>query len=184
MSRASSPDNRLRAANLLGALATEIAGRLDRHGKEHPNATGSFNAALNVVGLYEGCSNGALGQALGLSHTATVRCVDKLEADDLVRREPGADKRSVALRLTETGRQRAQAMMRDRCELLAGFVDVLSADQRIQLEEIAETLLRASVEAAKDAWFICRLCDPDLCPPDTCPVHQKAIALDPAAANG
>lgn len=175
--------SRLRAANLLGAVATEIAVRLESRAKRHANATGSVDAALNVIGLYEGCTNGELGAALGLSHTATVRCVDKLEAEQWAVRETGTDKRSVALRLTETGRLRAQATMRDRCEFLAGFVDALTPEQRSQLECIAETLLRASVQAAKDAWFICRLCDPVLCPPDACPVHQKAIELEPDAAG-
>src|SRR5260370_40560355 len=70
---------KLRTANLLGALAMEIAGRLERHGRRHPNETSSAAAALNVIGFYEGCSNVALSRALGLSHTATVRPVDMLE---------------------------------------------------------------------------------------------------------
>src|SRR5882724_4448772 len=74
---------KLRTANLLGALAGEIAGRLERHGRIHPNETSSAAAALNVIGFYEGCSNSALSRALGLSHPATVRLVDKLEAAGL-----------------------------------------------------------------------------------------------------
>jgi MarR family transcriptional regulator, negative regulator of the multidrug operon emrRAB len=79
--------SKLRTANLLGALAGEIADRIEREGKLHPNETSSATAALNVIGFYEGCSNGALSRALGLSHTATVRLVDKLELSGLVRSE-------------------------------------------------------------------------------------------------
>jgi hypothetical protein len=49
-------------------------------GKAHPNETSSATAALNVIGFYDGCSNGALSQALGLSHTAADRLVDKAGA--------------------------------------------------------------------------------------------------------
>src|SRR5579872_3927451 len=102
--------SKLRTANLLGALAGELVARLARQGKAHPNETDSAAAALTVIGFYEGCSNGALSHALGLSHTATVRLVDKLEAAGLVVSKPGADRRSVALRLTASGRQRGRAV--------------------------------------------------------------------------
>jgi DNA-binding MarR family transcriptional regulator len=172
--------SKLRTANLLGALSGEIAGRLERHGKLHPNETSSSAAALNVIGFYEGCSNGALSRALGLSHTATVRLVDKLELAGFVLSEMGTDKRSVALRLTDLGRERARAVIRGRCLLLGDFVDVLTPQQRRQLDEIAETLLKSMVEAAQDADHICRLCDEAACPPGRCPVHQKAVALENA----
>jgi MarR family transcriptional repressor of emrRAB len=170
--------SKLRTANLLGALAGEIAGRLERHGRLHPNETSSAAAALNVVGFYEGCSNGALSRALGLSHTATVRLVDKLEMAGLVLSETGADKRSVALRLTDLGRKRARATIHERCLRLGDFIDVLTPQQRRQLDDIAETLLRSMVQAAQDADHICRLCDDTACPPGRCPVHQKALALE------
>lgn len=172
--------SKLRTANLLGALAGEIAERMERQGKLHPNETSSATAALNVIGFYEGCSNGALSRALGLSHTATVRLVDKLELAGLVHSETGVDKRSVALRLTDLGRQRARTVIHERCLRLGDFIDVLTPQQRRQLDDIAETLLKSMVEAAQDADHICRLCDGAACPPVRCPVHQKAVALETA----
>ena len=172
--------SKLRTANLLGALAVEITDRVERHGRLHPNETSSATAALNVIGFYEGCSNGELSRALGLSHTATVRLVDKLEAADLVVSEPGADKRAVALRLTDLGRERARAAVHERCVLLADVIDVLTRSQRERLDKILETLLRSMVKAAQDADHICRLCDGEECPPEQCPVHQRAVALDAA----
>jgi MarR family transcriptional regulator, negative regulator of the multidrug operon emrRAB len=172
--------SKLRTANLLGALAMEIAGRLERHGRRHPNETSSAAAALNVIAFYEGCSNGALSRALGLSHPATVRLVDKLEAEDLVISETGADKRTVALRLTELGREHARAGVHERCVLLGDVVDRLTPAQRRSLDEVLEVLLRSMVEAAQDADHICRLCDGEACPSEQCPVHQKAVALEDA----
>jgi len=156
--------SKLRTANLLGALAGEIADRIEREGKLHPNETSSATAALNVIGFYEGCSNGALSRALGLSHTATVRLVDKLELSGLVRSERGADKRAVALRLTRHGRERARAVIHDRCLRLGDLIEVLTPRQRRQLDDIAEALLKSMVKAAQDADHICRLCDGAACP--------------------
>ncbi|HXB80902.1 MAG TPA: MarR family transcriptional regulator [Bradyrhizobium sp.] len=172
--------SKLRTANLLGALAGEIADRIEREGKLHPNETSSATAALNVIGFYEGCSNGALSRALGLSHTATVRLVDKLELSGLVRSERGADKRAVALRLTRHGRERARAVIHDRCLRLGDLIEVLTPRQRRQLDDIAEALLKSMVKAAQDADHICRLCDGAACPTRQCPVHQKAVALETA----
>jgi DNA-binding MarR family transcriptional regulator len=168
---------KLRTANLLGALALEVIDRLGREARSHPNETTSAAAALHIIGFYEGCSNGALSRALRLSHPATVRLVDKLEAAGLVVRGSGSDQRSVALRLTGAGRARAQAVVHDRCVRLGDFIDVLSNEQRAQFDAIAETLLAAMVAAADDADHICRLCDDTECPPDQCPVHQRALAL-------
>jgi DNA-binding MarR family transcriptional regulator len=172
--------SKLRTANLLGALAGEITDRIERQGKLHPNETNSAIAALNVIGFYEGCSNGALSRALGLSHTATVRLVDKLELAGLVRSETGTDRRSVALRLTDLGRDRARGVIHERCLRLGQFIDALTPLQRRQFDEIAETLLKSMVEAAQDADHICRLCDGTACPPRRCPVHQKAVELESA----
>ncbi len=172
--------SRLRTANLLGALAGEIADRIERAGKLHPNETSSATAALNVIGFYDGCSNNALSRALGLSHTATVRLVDKLELAGLVRSERGTDKRAVALRLTRLGRQRARTVIHDRCLRLGDFIEVLTPRQQRQLDDIAEALLKSMVKTAQDADHICRLCDGAACPTRQCPVHQKAVALESA----
>ena len=118
-----------------------------------------------------------LSRALGLSHMTTVRLVDKLEAAGLVLSETGIDKRSVALRLSDLGRERARAVVNERCVLLGDFIDVLTPEQQHHLDDIAETLLRSMVEAAQDADHICRLCDGTECPPDRCPIHLKAVAL-------
>jgi MarR family transcriptional repressor of emrRAB len=168
---------KLRTANLLGALACEISERLGEQLKSHPNQTDSSAAALNVIGFYEGCSNVALSRALKLSHTATVRLVDKLEAAGLVKSKTGEDRRSVALSLTDAGRAHVKTMLKDRCVSLGHLVDKLSAKQQIQLESIMEILLRALTISTEEADYICRLCDEIACPQGTCPVHQEALTL-------
>jgi DNA-binding MarR family transcriptional regulator len=166
---------RLRTANLLGALALEVTGRLQRQLRAHPNATDSSMAALNVLGFYDGCSNTALARALKLSHTATVRLVDKLEAAGLVEARPGDDRRATALHLTASGRARARALLQDRCAALGDVVDLLDPAEQALLARVAETMLARLTNSEAEADHICRLCDEIACPPDQCPVHQAAL---------
>src|SRR5216110_1270529 len=107
--------SRLRTANLLGALSGEVAERLERRLKRHPNQTDSAAAALNVLAFWEGASNAELAKVLRLSHPATVRLVDRLEAEGLVEARPGRDRRAVALHLTGPGREHIKGVLTDRC---------------------------------------------------------------------
>jgi MarR family transcriptional repressor of emrRAB len=167
----------LRTANLLGALAGEVSNRLERLLKHHPNQTDSAAAALNTIALYEGCSNTQLSRTLRLSHPATVRLVDKLEAEGAVERRDADDKRAVALYLTRRGRARAKDLLVSRCEALRDIVNPLSIREREQLSRLLEKLLRPLVTIPQDGDYICRLCDSVACPPNNCPVHQAAVTL-------
>lgn len=169
--------SKIRTANLLGALAGEVVDRLERTTKNHPNQTDSAAAALNVIALYEGCSNNELSRVLRLSHPATVRLVDKLEAEGAVERHATEDKRAVALYLTRKGRSRAKNILVTRCEALGDIVQSLSAHEQEQLSRLLEKLLRPLVRTEQDGDYICRLCDSVACPPDECPVHNAALAL-------
>ena len=173
----------LRTANLLGALAGQVDHLLLRQLRQHPSQTDSSAAALNALGFYEGCSNLRLSQALHLSHTATVRLVDKLEQEGLVESRSGQDKRSVALFLTEAGRERARQILTDRCQTLDGVLAALSAQEQETLAGLLEKMLRGQVKAAGDDDYICRLCDSTACPAESCPVHQAALAVSGTTAG-
>lgn len=167
----------LRTANLLGALAGEVTDRLERLLKHHPNQTDSAAAALNTIALYEGCSNMQLSRTLRLSHPATVRLLDKLEAEGSVERRGAEDKRAVALYLTRRGRARAKDILVSRFEALRDIVGPLTSREREQLGKLLEKLLRPLVKIPQDGDYICRLCDSVACPPDNCPVHQASVTL-------
>lgn len=167
----------LRTANLLGALSGEVSDRLNRLTKLHPNQTDSSSAALNVIALYEGCSNNELSRVLRLSHPATVRLIDKLEIEGAVERRETQDKRAVALHLTRKGRARAKEILVSRCDALRDIVGHLSRREQEQLSLLLEKLLKPLVKTAQDGDHICRLCDTVACPPDDCPVHQAALAM-------
>src|SRR5689334_16992466 len=89
-----------RTGNLLGALAlalsdamTEVTEQCAHHGAAGPGA-------LVSIANYPAISIERLRRVLHLSHSGTVRLIDRLVADDLVARSPGADQRSVSLQLT------------------------------------------------------------------------------------
>jgi MarR family transcriptional regulator, negative regulator of the multidrug operon emrRAB len=173
-----------RTANLLGAMAGAVVDEFQARLKDHPNQTASSVAALKLIGESAGCSNVELSEALKRSHPATVRLVDRLEDAGLVESRPGADRRAVALHLTEAGRRRVRALLGERTGALDAIVDVLSAEQRRQLDGIAETLLRALTDSPLAGAHLCRLCDEHACPPGRCPVHQRALELLPQAGRG
>ena len=167
---------RLRTANLLGALVGEVAERLVRQLKSHPNQTDTSAAALALLSYYEGMSNADLARGLGLSHSATVRLADKLEAAGLVETRAGRDRRAVAFHLTPAGRARAREILTARCAAIAEVIDPLSAAEQEQLARLLERMLRAVTKSAEGAVHICRLCDEIACPEESCPVHQAALA--------
>ena len=167
---------RLRTANLLGALSAEVSDRLERQLKRHPSQTSSSAAALNVIGFWEGCSNNDLASALRLSHTATVRLVDKLEADGLVEARPGRDKRAIALHLTKAGEAAVRRLLTERCAALEHITAALSAEESRVFTGLLEKLLRSVTPDMQAATQICRLCDQTVCPEKICPVHQAALA--------
>jgi DNA-binding MarR family transcriptional regulator len=174
--------SRLRTANLLGALSVAVGDRLEKELKSHPNQTDSAAAALNLIGFYEGCTNGALSASLGLSHTATVRLLDRLESQDLVeRRGAETDQRAVALYLTRKGRARVREILAARCAALCDVIAPLSGSEERELGRLLEKILRAATRTAADADHICRLCDETACPARICPVHQTGLALSRAS---
>jgi len=176
-------NDRSRSANMLGALAVAINGQLLDSLKRHPNQTDSSAAALRVIALFEGCTNGQLGAVLRLSHSATVRLLEKLSDAGLVEVRTGTDRRSVALHLTKAGRARVSAVLRARSATLARILDVLTPAQRRTLDAVTETLLDRLTTSPVEGAHICRLCDDRACPPDRCPVHLKAVRLDRTPAR-
>jgi DNA-binding MarR family transcriptional regulator len=167
--------SRLRTANLLGALAGEVVNRLDGQVKTHPNQTNSSAAALNVIAYYEGCTNARLARALRLSHPATVRLVDKLEAQRLVDSRDAADGRAVSLYLSDAGKAQARTILEERCAALSGLIEVLSGKEQAQLAHCLEKILASLTQTPDHADYICRLCNDIACPPEQCPVHLAAI---------
>lgn len=167
---------RLRTANLLAAFAGEVAERVEATLKNHPNQTDSAMAALNVMGFWDGITNAELARALKLSHTATVRLVDKLEAQGFVRSSEGKDRRATHLHLTEAGRNVVIPALVGRCVAVEGYLKALTETEEAQLAALLEKLMRPLATDGFAVSHFCRLCEFSACPGDQCPMHDNMDA--------
>ncbi|HZV73781.1 MAG TPA: MarR family transcriptional regulator [Conexibacter sp.] len=130
----------------------------------------SDGAALNVVMAHPGISIGALARILGLSHSATVRVVDRLGAHGLLTRGMPGPGRTVPLATTSLGRRRARQTMARRARVLERATAGFSAEER---ETLIDLLSRAARSLAGDQTDIdraCRLCDQRRCLGRGCPL--------------
>ena len=164
---------RLRTANMLAAFAGEVTERVEATLKSHPNQTDSAAAALNIMGFWEGVTNAQLARALKLSHTATVRLVDKLEAQGFVEARAGDDKRATHLFLTPAGRKAVQPALVARCAAVKNYLGVLTAAEEKQFAHLLEKLMRPLAQDAYGVSHFCRLCEFAACPGDDCPMHAN-----------
>lgn len=162
-----------RQANLLGAFAIAVTDRLHQAKADDDGRSLTATAALNHLRLRPGQNIDFLARLLHISHPATVRLVNRLQAEGLVERRPGEeDARSRTLALTPAGEQAAVAAARKRLAVLTGMLSPLTATERRQLEPVLEKLLSALTNDRWDARHICRLCDFPTCKVPACPVDQ------------
>jgi MarR family transcriptional regulator, negative regulator of the multidrug operon emrRAB len=160
-----------RAANLTGALVLALADGL------HEQLDSDSTALVTL--LERGPSTVEfLRRVIGLSHSATVRLVDRLGDEDLLERGPGPDARSITVRLTRRGRGRAAALRRRREEVLSEALAPLDEGERRQLGRLAEKILGSLTRGREHARFTCRLCDHGVCRAGgRCPVDHAAAVL-------
>lgn len=167
-------------ANVLGALAlviTDEVHRLVTVAGERPSVTDA--SALSALEEFlDGATLDRLHEVLGVTPSGAVRLIDRLAEAELVSREAGLDKRSLAIRLTEDGHRRAYAVRAARSAYLTTLTESLSADEVATLRDLLGRLM-ASVVGIKDggAWT-CRLCDLVACrrPQGECPTYNAAVA--------
>ena len=155
-------------ANLLGALSLAVMDRIERGARDVIGHAGETPAALIVIGYGPGMTNDTLRRVLGLSHSGTVRLVDRLVSDRLVERRPGKDGREVALHLTAKGAASRKDLLTSRIFAVASFVDVLSPSERKRLGELIHDVLARQDTSEMDRFTICRMCDTGVC--SNCPL--------------
>ena len=162
-----------RLANVLGAFALALVDELEAVTRRAAGHAGAGPAAVVALSeLLAGRSVDDLRRAVGLTHSGGVRLIDRLVADGLAQRRPGADARSVALALTARGRRLARAVRDARRSALLDVLDVLDDGERAQLGAMLDKLVgavvarrleaRAAGEDPPGGW-LCRLCDPLAC---------------------
>lgn len=159
-----------RSANLLGALVTALNDDLELAAAEAAEHGSAFPAALVSVRWQPGLTIEALRRVLGLSHSGTVRLLDRLERDGSVERRAGRDGRSVALQLTPQGRQQVRRILERRRAVMANALGLLSPAEQQHLLKLVEKLLAGLTRGLEHSDHICRLCDEAVCPDASCPV--------------
>lgn len=150
-------------ANLLGALSLAVMDRIELGAREVVGRGGETPAALVVIGYGQGMTNDTLRRILGLSHSGTVRLVDRLVSDRLVERRPGRDGREVALYLTAAGAATRNDLMASRLSAVSAILDVLSPAEARQLGTLVHKLLARQDTSELDRFTICRMCDDRVC---------------------
>lgn len=151
-------------ANALGALALEVARRVQAAGDAASPLGASVPAALTALhGLTGGQSIDALRRVVGLTHSGAVRLVDRLVAADLAERRVGADGRAVALQLTPEGRRAARRVLARREAAIEGVLAPLTSSERATLAALHEKLLGSSTSGQEERRRVCRLCDVEAC---------------------
>jgi DNA-binding MarR family transcriptional regulator len=164
-----------RRANLLGSLGLAVADRVRAAGEDELGLGGSAPAAIVALSTYLADQPlDAIGQAFGITASAVVRLVDRLEAEGLAERLPGPDGRRVSVRLTAKGERRAKAILAPRERALGDVLGALSAAEQEQLTRLHEKLLAQLPEDVPAAARVCRLCDVHACGhyDGRCPVTQ------------
>jgi DNA-binding MarR family transcriptional regulator len=171
---------RAHTANVLGAMVDLLARDLEAAMSLSAEGPGGRAAALTALAAFaSGHPIDLLAHSLGLSHSRTVRVVDQLEVDGYVTRSRGtADRRTVAVTLTEAGWERAREVAGTRLAVLTAEVDALDADDRAALDRIAGKLLGRRIDGMRSAARTCRMCEPEACGhPGHCPVTLAADAF-------
>jgi DNA-binding MarR family transcriptional regulator len=165
----------LAIANRLGALALKISdGILDSFSKlADPGSTDA--AGLIVIHTYfPPITVGRLAGILQLSHSGTVRLVDRLEQRHLLERSQGKDARSVTLKLTPPGLEQVQHILCLRQKQLLRLLGHLEDREVEELGRLISKLLASEAVTVEQAYRTCRYCDGAICTASGCPVEQSA----------
>lgn len=168
-----------RTANLLGAVALALTDRCLHAAAGTTGLGESAAAALSAIDQFlDGPSIDRLAEVTGLSQSGTVRLVDRLERDGLVRRRPGGDGRVTAVSLTPVGRRTARAIEATRLQLLEGVLAPLDPEERDTLAELTGKLLVGMMRKPGATRWTCRLCDLTACgrAQGHCPIERAARA--------
>jgi DNA-binding MarR family transcriptional regulator len=172
--------------NVVGALAVALGDRIRDATEAASGMTGALPAAVAALSEWAGGrSIDTLAGALRLSHSRTVRVIDRLEAEGLALRErdPG-DRRGVLVRLTPAGEALGARVHAARAEALTAALAGLDAGERRSLAEGAERVLEHVTTGRRSAGTICRLCAAHACGHDEgrCPVTRGADAAEALAS--
>ncbi len=157
-----------RTSNLLGVVGLAVADRIEDSAREILKHAGETPAALVVIGYDLGPTNDQLRRVLGLSHSGTVRLVDRLVEDGLVVRREGNDKREIALYATREGKALREEILAKRLAAVGSLLDPLTKVEQETLASLLHKMLSSLEATDMERRTLCRLCDNRVC--RNCPI--------------
>ncbi len=166
------PDDR-HTSNVVAALALAVTDRVWRAAAEVVELPQNDLVAVSALHHILGApSIEQLRRVLGLSHSATVRLVDRLVAANLASHQPGPDRRTTATTLTADGHAAAERVRAARSATVQTALDTLTDSDRATLDRIAGEVLVAMMRGTAATRWMCRLCDTGACGryDDRCPI--------------
>jgi DNA-binding MarR family transcriptional regulator len=163
-------------ANVLGALALVVTDELGRAVTDDLGSVTDAAALSALAQFLDGATVDRVHQVLGVTPSGAVRLVDRLESAGLVTRAAGPDGRSRAIRLTDSGRDRARAVGAARSAYLTSLVDGFEPDEVDALRGLLAKVMTRVVAAKDGGAWTCRLCDLTACrrPQGECPAMNAA----------
>lgn len=166
-------------ANRLAALATALD---DAVHAETEDLSPSAVAALQTIRQEGPLAIQDVARVVGLTHSATVRLIDRLEKDWLVRRLTRKG-REVRVETTARGRRRAGQFQERRLAAASHLLAVLAPEEREVLARALDRMLAAAVVEPTTGERICRDCDRDVCRGAGCPVAAATEKLTTSPAT-
>jgi DNA-binding MarR family transcriptional regulator len=131
----------------LVAVGEMIEQRLDAALQPERLSVPKLAVLYNLMRVHEPVALGILSQRLGCVRSNITQLIDRLEADNLVRRVPDPDdRRSVRAAITDQGRDRFEAGMR---AVEEAHRDILSAFSPSDREQLARLLARFRKDAGQ-----------------------------------
>ncbi|WP_343562453.1 MarR family winged helix-turn-helix transcriptional regulator [Kiloniella sp. b19] len=163
--------------NLLGAFATAVASSIETRVSKVGNLGINEAATLVAVSNHPGDTIDVLSRVLNLTHSGTVRLVNRLESEGLIeRRKSLKDARAVTVHVTAKGAEIVAEVLETRAAVVEKVLSSLSPDQKELLTPVLEKALSALTEDMPSARRICRLCHEGVCRPQGCPVEKAVVA--------
>ncbi len=157
-----------RTSNLLGVVGLAVADRIEDSARQILKHAGETPAALVVIGYGLGPTNDQLRRVLGMSHSGTVRLVDRLVAEGLVERRAGRDKREIALYATKRGKARREQILKERLAAIGPLLGSLTSAEEATLAALLHKMLASLGASDLERRTLCRLCDNRVC--TDCPI--------------
>lgn len=162
-------DDRRYARNVVAALALALADRLTGDTAEVADHGPSAPAVLTTLRFTPGQSVERLAGTVGMTVPGVVQLLNRLEADGLVQRTSGSDRRRRHPHLTAAGKRVVAKVLSARERVVDQAMVTVTDRERAALVAVAEKMLTQLSGTRDLADRICRLCDESACPDQRCP---------------